>query len=42
MLIRLCSGRLLEVMTSTPSMPESTSSSGWVTRLSITSAEAPV
>ena len=40
-LIRLVSDRLCEVITSTPSMPASESSSGFVTCDSTTSAEAP-
>ena len=40
-LIRLVSDRLCEVITSTPSMPASESSSGLVTCDSTTSAEAP-
>ena len=39
--IWLCSARLIEVMTSTASMPAMESSSGLVTWVSITSAEAP-
>ena len=40
-LIRALSDRLCEVITSTPSMPASESSSGLVTWLSTTSADAP-
>ena len=40
-LIWLRPSRLCETITSTPSMPESTSSSGWVTWLSMISGEAP-
>jgi hypothetical protein len=40
-LIRLVSERLCEVITSTPSIPASESSSGFVTCDSTTSAEAP-
>ena len=40
-LICACSGRLMEVSTSTASMPAMESSSGLVTCVSITSAEAP-
>ena len=39
--IWLCSGREIEVSTSTPSMPEIESSSGLVTWLSMISADAP-
>ena len=39
--IWLCSARLIEVMTSTASIPAMESSSGLVTWVSITSAEAP-
>ena len=40
-LIRLCSDRLCDVITSTPSMPDSESSSTFVTCDSTTSADAP-
>ena len=40
-LMRLCSERLCEVITSTPSMPESESSRIFVTCDSTTSADAP-
>jgi hypothetical protein len=39
--IWLRSGRLIDVITSMPSMPDSASSSGWVIWLSMISAEAP-